>query len=55
MTVKKIDPSFVRKLIPERPDYGHKGTFGHLLILGGSKGYAGAGAYCTAKGDSSSQ
>jgi len=27
---------------PDRPVMGHKGTFGHLLIVGGSMGYHGA-------------
>lgn len=29
---------------PPRPDAGHKGTFGHLVILAGSQGYHGAAA-----------
>ena len=32
----------VRLLLPERPDKGHKGTFGHLLVVGGSPGKTGA-------------
>lgn len=28
--------------IKKRPDFGHKGTFGHALLLAGSKGMAGA-------------
>lgn len=32
----------VAKLIPERPFFGHKGTFGHLLVVAGSKGMMGA-------------
>lgn len=28
--------------LPHRPDDGHKGTFGRLLIIGGSRGMAGA-------------
>ncbi len=31
-----------RQFPPRRPAAGHKGTFGHLLILAGSKGYHGA-------------
>jgi hydroxyethylthiazole kinase-like uncharacterized protein yjeF len=34
----------VRRLIPSRPRAGHKGTFGHLLLLAGSLGKAGAAA-----------
>lgn len=32
----------VRPLLPERPADGHKGTFGHALIIGGSRGFTGA-------------
>lgn len=28
--------------VPVRPKHGHKGTFGHALILGGSRAYVGA-------------
>lgn len=30
--------------LPERPAAGHKGTFGHVLVVGGAVGYAGAPA-----------
>jgi hydroxyethylthiazole kinase-like uncharacterized protein yjeF len=36
-------------LLPERPPTGHKGTFGHLLVLAGSLGKTGAAAM-TAEG-----
>jgi NAD(P)H-hydrate epimerase len=32
----------VRQLLPERPEYSHKGSYGHVLLLGGSKGKTGA-------------
>lgn len=32
----------ILKLLPVRPAWGHKGTFGHTLVIGGSKTYAGA-------------
>ncbi|NUM56006.1 MAG: NAD(P)H-hydrate dehydratase [Candidatus Hydrogenedentes bacterium] len=32
----------VRGLLPSRPVDGHKGTFGHALILAGSRGFTGA-------------
>ncbi len=35
-------------LLPPRPEHGHKGTFGHALIVGGSLGMSGAG-YLAAK------
>lgn len=28
--------------VPVRPAHGHKGTFGHVLVLGGSRSYVGA-------------
>jgi NAD(P)H-hydrate epimerase len=28
--------------LPDRPEDGHKGTFGHVLIIAGSRGYSGA-------------
>jgi hydroxyethylthiazole kinase-like uncharacterized protein yjeF len=37
----------VRKLLPDRPPEAHKGTFGHLLVVGGSEGKAGAPALAT--------
>ena len=36
---------FLRLLKP-RPSDGHKGTFGHLLIIGGSRGKIGASCLC---------
>ncbi len=32
--------------LPERPVEGHKGTFGHVLILAGSRGMSGAAVLC---------
>lgn len=32
----------IRSLLPYRPAFGHKGTFGHALLLTGSKGKTGA-------------
>ncbi|MCJ7840854.1 NAD(P)H-hydrate dehydratase [Lederbergia sp. NSJ-179] len=34
--------SLIRSAIPKRPANGHKGTFGHVLVLGGSRSYVGA-------------
>ena len=39
-----IDPATVRGLAPARPLDGHKGTFGRVLIVGGSAAYRGAPA-----------
>lgn len=37
-----ISSKDVVPLVPSRPVFGHKGTFGHLLIVAGSKGMMGA-------------
>ncbi len=36
------DENSIQALLPFRPQSGHKGTFGHTLLLAGSKGKAGA-------------
>jgi NAD(P)H-hydrate epimerase len=36
----------VAPLVPARPASGHKGTFGHLLVIAGSRGKAGAALLC---------
>jgi len=38
----EITQNVARSLLPQRPSDGHKGTFGHLLILAGSRGFTGA-------------
>lgn len=37
-----ITTKYVASILPQRPPSGHKGTFGHLLLLAGSRGFAGA-------------
>lgn len=37
-----ITATDVVPLVPSRPIFGHKGTFGHLLLIAGSKGMMGA-------------
>lgn len=39
-----LDGAEVRKLLPARPATGHKGSFGHLLLVAGSSGKSGAAA-----------
>ena len=46
--VNLIEKSDAMKLIPERPRYSHKGTYGHVLLIAGSKGKTGA-AFMSAK------
>jgi ADP-dependent NAD(P)H-hydrate dehydratase / NAD(P)H-hydrate epimerase len=43
-----VDQAVIRDLFPQRPDSGHKGTFGTNLVLAGSAPYTGA-AYLTGK------
>lgn len=38
----EISSSFCRSLLRPRPDNGHKGTFGHALLVAGSRGMMGA-------------
>ncbi len=37
-----VDAAEARALLPSRPAEGHKGTFGHLLVIAGSLGKSGA-------------
>lgn len=37
-----ITESLIKESIPARPQNGHKGTFGHALVIGGSRSYVGA-------------
>ncbi len=41
---RMLTPDDVATLLPPRPPDGHKGTFGHVLVVAGSVGYAGAPA-----------
>ena len=49
MEVRTMDHADVRALLPDRDPWGHKGTFGKILLLCGSRGYTGA-AYLAAMG-----
>lgn len=39
---RKIDYATLRHLLGARPRDGHKGNFGHVLVIGGDKGFGGA-------------
>lgn len=47
--MKELNHEAVLSLLPDRDPWGHKGTFGKLLLLCGSRGYTGA-AYLAAMG-----
>lgn len=47
--MKELNHEAVLSLLPDRDPWGHKGTFGKLLLLCGSRGYTGA-AYLSAMG-----
>jgi NAD(P)H-hydrate epimerase len=42
INVDMIDREMVSGLIPLRPKYSHKGDYGHVLVIAGSKGKTGA-------------
>jgi NAD(P)H-hydrate epimerase len=39
-----LEPAMFRELLAPRPRGGHKGTFGHVLVVAGSRGKTGAAA-----------
>ncbi|MBV9506826.1 MAG: NAD(P)H-hydrate dehydratase [Acidobacteriia bacterium] len=39
-----VQPAMFRALLAPRPPSGHKGTFGHVLVIAGSRGKTGAAA-----------
>ena len=47
--MKELNHNGVLSLLPDRPSWGHKGTFGKILLLCGSRGFTGA-AYLAAMG-----
>jgi len=49
MEVKKLNHEGVLSLLPDRDPWGHKGSFGKVLLLCGSRGFTGA-AFLSAMG-----
>lgn len=47
--IRELNHGQVLSLLPDRDPWGHKGTFGKILLLCGSRGYTGA-AYLAAMG-----
>ncbi len=42
--LSEVEPAMFRGLLAPRPPDGHKGTFGHVLVVAGSRGKTGAAA-----------
>lgn len=49
MEIRELDHAAVLSILPDRDPWGHKGTFGKILLLCGSRGFTGA-AYLAAMG-----
>ena len=48
IALKKITKKIASTLLPERPKFSNKGTFGKVLVVGGSKNFFGAPALASA-------
>ena len=41
-----LEPEHIGRWLMDRPRWGHKGTYGHLLVIAGSEGKTGAAVLC---------
>jgi NAD(P)H-hydrate epimerase len=46
LQIEVLENHAIRRLIPERSASSHKGTYGHLMVLAGSRGKTGAALLC---------
>lgn len=49
LNIEELNQEQILRMLPDRDPYGHKGTFGKVLLLCGSRGFTGA-AYLAAMG-----
>ena len=45
--IEIVNRLLLKKIYKKRPEWSHKGDFGHLLVIGGSKKYSGSPAFNT--------